>query len=74
MPYLGVDTRGLSSGCTLCEHEEDQSLLLIFISFETYATHEEKLYSTEFPSHVSKVKTLLSSAFLYGKYYIHSIN
>ena len=37
VPYLGVDTRGLSSGCTLCEHEEDQSLLLIFINFETYA-------------------------------------
>ena len=54
--YLGLDTKGLSSGCTLCEHEEDQSLLLIFINFGTYANHEERLYSTEFPSHVSKVK------------------
>ena len=28
MPNLSVDTRGLASGCTLCAHEEDQSLLL----------------------------------------------
>ena len=135
MPYLGLDTRGLSSGCTLCERDEckiytnelmhchcgtnnraprwtftdpckpevrpgareesaspawlaapamnaheEQSLLLIFINFETYATHKKRgciLQNVQVTCQRSKYKQQHFFLVLFDTVsiiYIHSIN